>query len=121
MADFFGAWGLVLMLGSPFVFLLLITFLPLGRSSSAYIMGWLNLLFFFIYSFLIVLFAYIFERYAGSGGDGFAFLFNVIPLNVAHLLSFWIWLYKEKQAESAEKSKILDKDDPILDEQPPTK
>jgi hypothetical protein len=121
MADFFGAWGFALMLGSPFVFLLLITFLPISRSKPAYTMGWINLLFFFIYSFFVVLYAYILELKPGSGGVGFAALFNIIPLNVAHLLSFWIWLYKEKQAETAEKSKILDKDDPVLDEDPPIK
>jgi len=123
MADFFGAWGFVLMLGSPFVFLLLITFLPISRSKPAYTMGWINLLFFFIYSFFVVLYAYILELKPGSGGVGFAALFTIIPLNVVHLLSFWLWLYmyKEKQAKIGKKSKILDKDDPVLDEDPPTK
>lgn len=123
MADFFGAWGFALMLGSPFVFLLLITILPISRSNPTYKIGWLNLLSFGVYSFFIVLIAYILDQAPGSGGMGFAALFTIVPLNVVHLLLFWLWLYmyKEKQAKIGKKSKILDKDDQILDKRPPTK
>jgi Na+/pantothenate symporter len=98
MADFFAAWGFALMLGSPFVFLLLITILPISRSNPTYKIGWLNLLSFGVYSFFIVLIAYILDKEPGSGGLGFAALFTIIPLNVAHLLSFWLWLFFENRA-----------------------
>jgi hypothetical protein len=123
MADFFGAWCFVLVLGSPFIVLVLATILPISRSNPAgYKMGWRNLLYFFGYSFVIVLYAYILELKPGNGGVGFAALFNIVPISLVHLLFFWIWLYKvkpKKLSEATEKNST--QKDPILDEQPPTK
>jgi FtsH-binding integral membrane protein len=125
MSYFFENWEFVLMLGSPFALLMLVTIFLIGKSNyRAYRMGWLNLLLFLIISVLVSLYSYILDKEPGSGGKGFAALFHIIHFASTQLVLFWLWLYKiklEKQSEPAEKSKILDKDDPILDEDLPTK
>ena len=121
MDDLFNSWSFVLMLASPFAFLLLISFLPISSSNPAYKLGWLNLLLLFIMSLVVSLYAYVVEK--SKGGDSFAAVFRIVQVGIAQVLLYWIWLYKvkpKKQEETDEKSTILDEDDPILDERPPT-
>ncbi len=105
MADFFGGWSFVLTLGSPFWVLVLVTIFPIRESNPVgYTMGWYNLLGFFIYSFFIVLFAYILESAPGNGGIGFAALFSVVPISLVHLLFFWLWLFWQHRNLKKKKS-----------------
>jgi hypothetical protein len=122
MADFFGAWGFVLVLGSPFIVLLLATiFLTKKNNPQGYQMWRLNLFIYFIYSFLVALYAYVLDSKPGNGGAGFAARFTVIQIYIPHLIFYWAWLFIKPKSgissETTEKNSTLK--DPILDEEPP--
>jgi cbb3-type cytochrome oxidase subunit 3 len=93
-------------------------------SLAIYRTCWLNILLYCFYSFMFSLWA-TYKKETNRGDARLPdFLSGFIFFSFIHLIFFWIWLYKvrpKKQAETAEKSKILDEDDPILDEQPPIK
>lgn len=94
MHYFLEAWFAVIVVGAPFILLILATILPIRTSNPiAYQVGWLNLLLFLIYSLFVALFAYVLDQEPGSGGMGFAAIFSILPINGFHLVLFWLWLF----------------------------
>lgn len=119
---FFESWIYVLILSFPFFLLLLLTTLFTKKiNPQGYQMWRLNLFIYFIYSFLVALYAYVLDSKPSNGGAGFAARFTVIQIYIPHLIFYWAWLFIKpksgKFSEITHKSESLK--DPILDEEPP--